>query len=50
MSLSMLFHLVFGRGFCHENNCHLLVYGLRYHAGSHRRQIAKVADSATVCA
>lgn len=34
----------------HQKKTGHLVYGLGYHAGSHARQIAKVADSATVCA
>lgn len=48
--LSLLFHLMFRLCFCQQNISHLLVYGLRYHASSHGRQIAKVADSATICA
>lgn len=50
VSLSMLFHLMSGRCLCLQNTGHLLVYGLGYHAGSHGRHIAKVADSATICA
>lgn len=37
-SLSMLFHFNVWTVFLSANTGHLLVYGLRYHSGSHGRQ------------